>query len=139
GAGSAATVIPIQQTIARAGYEAAFLWFELGQALIVLLCGLVVRFPSVDELRPGDGPKLLASGRDYTPREVIRSPAFWLLYAMMSVGAIPGLFMTEQMAPMAKDFGVSDVPVTLFGITLRALSFAVMLDRITGGLTRPIF
>src|SRR5439155_3328457 len=50
GAGSAATVIPIQRTIHHYGYEAAFLWFGLGQALVVFLCGLVIRFPTLDEL-----------------------------------------------------------------------------------------
>lgn len=139
GAGSVATVLPIQRTIQQAGYEAAFLWFGLAQAFVVFLCGLVIRFPKLDQLPAGEVTKPSSAGRDYTPAEVLRSPAFWLLYAMMSVGAIPGLFMTEHMAPMAKDFGVKETPVTLFGVTLAALPFAVMLDRVTGGLTRPLF
>src|SRR5437764_6168690 len=44
GAGSALTIIPIQQVIANAGYEAAFLWFGLGQGTgvaggLLLCCG----------------------------------------------------------------------------------------------------
>jgi OFA family oxalate/formate antiporter-like MFS transporter len=139
GAGSAATVVPIQATIERDGYEAAFLWFGLGQALLVLLCGLLVRFPGPDELRLTWAPKVLQSSSDHTPREVIRSPVFWLLYAMMTVGAIPGLLMGGQMAPMAADFRVSKVEFVLMGQTITALSLALMLDRITGGLTRPVF
>ena len=36
GAGSALTIIPIQQMIASSGYEAAFLWFGLGQGIVVV-------------------------------------------------------------------------------------------------------
>src|SRR5262249_58615304 len=41
GAGSAATVLPVQWTIETHGYESAFLWFGLGQGLVVVLAGLV--------------------------------------------------------------------------------------------------
>jgi OFA family oxalate/formate antiporter-like MFS transporter len=57
----------------------------------------------------------------------------------MTLGALPGLLMLGQMAPIADDFGVADVPVSLLGITLAALPFALMIDRIMGGLTRPVF
>jgi MFS transporter, OFA family, oxalate/formate antiporter len=151
GAGSAATVLPIRWTIAHAGYEAAFLWFGLGQGLLVVLAGLVTRFP-----RPGEAPvpvlpHVLQSRRDYSPSETLRSPAFWLLYLMMTMGAIPGLLMLGQIAPMAADFGfvqkifdgdiekTVEVEVTILGVTLGVLSFALMLDRIMGGLTRPVF
>ncbi len=139
GAGSALTVIPIERMIKRSGYEAAFQWFGLGQGMVILLCALVVRFPRSDELPLPASSKVLQTGRDYTPGEVLRSPAFWLLYVMMTVGAVPGLFMIEQMKPMAVDFEVADVKVTLVGITLPAFTFAYILDRITGGLTRPAF
>jgi MFS transporter, OFA family, oxalate/formate antiporter len=139
GAGSAATVLPISLTIENHGYQAAFLWFGLGQGLVVILTGLLMRFP-----RPGEAPlplrsKVEQSTRDYTPREVLQAPVFWLLYAMMTMGAIPGLLMAGQLKPMARDFGLAEVPVTLLGMTLAALTFALMIDRILGGLTRPVF
>src|SRR5581483_2614269 len=139
GAGSAATVLPISLTIEQHGYETAFLWFGLGQGLVIVLAGLVLRFPRPGEILAPVRPKVLQSGRDYTPRDMLRSPAFWLLYAMMTVGAVPGLLMTGQMAPMANDFGVAKVPVTILGVTLAALPFALMVDRVSGGLTRPVF
>ncbi len=150
GTGSAATVIPIQRTIAHAGYEAAFLWFGLGQGLVMLLCGLIVRFPE-PRAAPKSSPLVFHTGRDYTPGEVVRSPVFWLLYAMMTVGAVPGLLITAQLAPMAKDFNITTIDLTFIGFdfsqfefglitqTVSALSLALMLDRITGGLTRPVF
>ena len=46
---------------------------------------------------------------------------------------------TAQLAPIAKDFKVADIPVSLIGITLPALTFALSLDRILNGLCRPFF
>src|SRR5207237_5325972 len=37
GAGSALTVIPIASMIAASGYQSAFLWFGLGQGIIVVI------------------------------------------------------------------------------------------------------
>lgn len=139
GAGSAATVVPIRHTIEHAGYEAAFFWFGIGQGLIVILAGLVMRFPQPGEVPTAPQSRLLQSVRDYSPAEMLRSPGFWLLYVMMTAGAIPGLLMLGQLAPMAEDFHVADLSVTLLGITYVALPFALMIDRVMGGLTRPVF
>jgi OFA family oxalate/formate antiporter-like MFS transporter len=40
---------------------------------------------------------------------------------------------------MAVGFGIADVPVTLLWVTLAAAPFAMMVDRVMGGLTRPVF
>lgn len=140
GAGSAATVLPISMTIEKFGYQSAFLWFGLGQGLVVMLAGSVMRFPHSSEVPAVTQPKIMQSSRDFTPREMLRNPAFWLLYIMMTMGAIPGLLMLGQLAPMARDFGIAETNVSLLGFSLgAALPLALMLDRITGGLTRPVF
>jgi OFA family oxalate/formate antiporter-like MFS transporter len=139
GAGSAATILPIDLTIEEAGYQAAFLWFGLAQGGVVALAGLVMRFPHSYEGIVRGRPTVVQTCRDYTPGQMLRTPGFWLLYAMMTVGAVPGLLMMAQMKPMARDFGVAKVPVTLISITLTAVQFALVLDRLTGGLTRPVF
>jgi MFS transporter, OFA family, oxalate/formate antiporter len=46
---------------------------------------------------------------------------------------------TAQLALIAKDFRIADVPVSLIGITLPALTFALAIDRILNGITRPFF
>jgi OFA family oxalate/formate antiporter-like MFS transporter len=139
GAGSAATVLPIGATIREFGYETAFLWFGIGQGLVIILAGLVMRFPRVDEIPDVTQSKILQAGRDYAPLEMLRSPAFWLLYAMMTMGAVPGLLMIGQLKPMARDFGVANVEISLLGGTLLAVELALIIDRIMGGLTRPVF
>jgi len=40
---------------------------------------------------------------------------------------------------IAKDFGVAESPVSVLGLTLPALTFALSMDRILNGLTRPFF
>jgi OFA family oxalate/formate antiporter-like MFS transporter len=139
GAGSAATVLPIDLTIEYAGYQAAFLWFGLGQGAVVVLAGLVMRFPRSSEVVVPGRSAVHQAGRDYTAGEMLRTPGFWLLYGMMTLGAIPGLLMMGQIKPMAGDFRVAEVPVSLMGVTLAAVHFAIMLDRVMGGLTRPVF
>jgi OFA family oxalate/formate antiporter-like MFS transporter len=53
--------------------------------------------------------------------------------------AAGGLMATAQLAPIAKDFKIADVPVNLMGIALPALTFALTIDRVLNGLTRPFF
>ena len=138
GAGSALTVIPISNMIAGQGYEAAFLYFGLGQGIIVILAAMLMRVPRPDEL-PAMPSHLEQSRRDYHPLEMLRTPVFWLMYVMMTMVATGGLMATAQLAPIAKDFGVDTVPVTIGWITLAALPFALSIDRIVNGVTRPFW
>src|SRR5947208_5510745 len=138
GAGSTRTIIPIQQVIANAGYEAAFLWFGLGQGIVVVVVSLLLRAPVPGET-PAPQAKLQQTLRDYTPLEMVRSPIFWVMYGMFVLVGAGGLMATAQLAPIAKDFQIDAVPVSLIGLTLPALTFALSIDRILNGLTRPFF
>ena len=44
-----------------------------------------------------------------------------------------------QLGPIAKHYEIADVPVSLFGITAAALPFALSLDRVLNGVSRPFF
>jgi OFA family oxalate/formate antiporter-like MFS transporter len=137
GAGSALTIIPIQGMIQTSGYEATFLWFGLGQGLVVVALSFLLRAP-----RPGQAPpstRLRQSPRDYAPLEVLSSPIFWVMYVMFVLVGAGGLMATAQLAPIAADFQIAKVPVTLLGLTLPALTFALSIDRVLNGLTRPFF
>jgi OFA family oxalate/formate antiporter-like MFS transporter len=76
GAGSALTVVPIAKMIASHGYPAAFLYFGVAQGLVVMLCALWMRAPETREMTGISGPKVQQSGRDFTPTEMLRTPAF---------------------------------------------------------------
>ena len=136
GAGSALTVVPIQAMIKGSGYQDAFFWFGIGQGGIVVLLALLLAAP-----RAGQVPVVARrqSLRDYRPAEVVRTPVFWLMYVMFVMMAAGGLMATAQLGPIAKDFHIADVPVSLLGLTLPALTFAATMDRVLNGLTRPFF
>jgi OFA family oxalate/formate antiporter-like MFS transporter len=46
---------------------------------------------------------------------------------------------TAQLAPIAKDFKIDTIPVSILGLTLPALQFALSIDRVLNGVTRPFF
>src|SRR5256714_8405321 len=90
-------------------------------------------FGATRKMAPG------ATRYDAPPSEVLRSPVFWVMYIMFVLMAAGGLMATAQLAPIAKDFKIMDVPVSLIGLTLPALTFALTIDRVLNGLTRPFF
>ena len=137
GAGSALTVVPIQALIKSNGYEAAFFWFGIGQGLIVMLLALALRAPRTAEVPTV--AKVSQSRREYAPTEMVRTPVFWVMYAMFVMMAAGGLMATAQLGPIAKDFNIAGVPVSILGLTLPALTFAATIDRVLNGLTRPFF
>ena len=141
GAGSAITVLPITMMIKSQGYETAFLYFGIGQGLIVMLLALALDNPNKYAKRaPAPGAThLQQTRRDYSPGEVVRKPVFWVMYLMFVLVAAGGLMATAQLAPIAKDFKIADVPVNLMGLVLPALTFALTIDRVLNGLTRPFF
>ena len=96
GAGSALTIVPIANIINTRGYEVAFLYFGLGQGLVVILCALLLRAPRKDEVPVVTTSKVQQSVRDFTPVEMMKTPVFWLLYVMMTMLAMGGLMATAQ-------------------------------------------
>src|SRR5262245_38774585 len=139
GAGSALTIVPIAGVISQRGYEAAFTSFGLGQGIVVVLCALLMRAPQAGKLTEVVKTSLQQSPRELTPLETLKTPLFWLLYVMMAMLAMGGLMATAQLGPIAIDYKVANTSVSLFGLTMAALPFALSLDRILNGITRPLF
>jgi OFA family oxalate/formate antiporter-like MFS transporter len=140
GAGSALTIIPIANQIRTSGFQSAFLTWGIIQGAVVLVCAFLMRAPRKEDLAGVGVPEALSqTTEDFTPMQMLKTPAFYLLYAMMTMVAMGGLMATAQLGPIAKDFKVADIPVSLFGLTMAALPFALSLDRILNGVTRPFF
>ena len=139
GAGSALTIIPIANQIKTSGYESAFLTWGILQGVVVVICALLMHVPRKEDLAGVTVPTETQTTRDFTPAEMLKTPAFYLLYIMMTMLAMGGLMATAQLGPIAKDFKVADSPVSLLGLTMAALPFALSLDRILNGITRPFF
>jgi OFA family oxalate/formate antiporter-like MFS transporter len=139
GAGSALTVIPIANMIQSSGYQSAFLWFGLGQGLVVLIVALMLRAPEPGEVPAPAASAVQQSRRDYTPAQVLKTPVFWIMYAMFVMVGAGGLMAVAQLGPIAADFNVAKIPVSLLGLTLPALTFALTIDRVLNGICRPFF
>ncbi|MEN3210022.1 oxalate/formate MFS antiporter [Methylorubrum populi] len=139
GAGAAITVIPIANMIAASGYQKAFLVFGLGQGAVVLLLSFLLRKPSVAVPIRRKNLRLPQTKIDRSPKEAVRTPVFWTMYAMFVMVASGGLMAAAQIAPIAHDFKVADVPMSLFGLQMAALTLAISLDRIFDGFGRPFF
>jgi MFS transporter, OFA family, oxalate/formate antiporter len=137
GAGSALTVVPLAAMIEGRGYEAAYQWFGIGQGLVIVIVALLLRVPLPGEVAAV--PLVQQGSRDYTPREVLASPPFWLMYALFVMVGTGGLMVTAQLAPVARDYAIANAPVSLLGLTMPALEFALSIGLVLNGLSRPFF
>jgi len=137
GAGSALTIIPIANMIAHGGFQAAFFWYGLIQGIIIMLASLMMRAPRAGETRPS--AIVAQSRRDYTLIEAAKTPVFYLLFVMFTLTVTGGLMAVAQLGPMSQDLGVKDLKVDLYVFALAALPFALLLDRIMNGISRPLF
>src|ERR1700676_1340407 len=137
GAGAALTIGPIGTMINSSGYEQAFLVFGLIQGGIVFVMAWLLLVPPAQLANAVVKKSQTAHG--YTPAEVLKSPVFYVMYAMFVLIASGGLTMAASMAPIAKDLKIDKIPVELFSMAMPALGFALFLNRIFDGVGRPFF
>ncbi len=142
GAGSALTVFPIANMIKAQGYEATFFNFGIAQGAVVFLVSWFLRAPgtnfSAPRTTPGAGTTRVRT-REFTPLEMLATPAFWVMFTMFVLTAVGGLIATAHLTPIAKDFGIANSSVSMLGITALALPFALSLNRVLNGVSRPFF
>ncbi|RFB73461.1 MULTISPECIES: oxalate/formate MFS antiporter [unclassified Herbaspirillum] len=134
GMGAILTTFPISSALAGQGLESTLWQFGIIFAVIGVIASQALRSP--DPLTALPATRVAQStGNDLTPRQMLRTPLFWLMFCMMTMMSTSGLMVTSQMASFARDFGITSVMV--FG--LAALPLALTIDRLTNGLTRPFF
>ncbi len=139
GAGSALTVVPIANMIKSSGYESTFMTFGIGQGLVVFLLAWFLAEPKAGQVPAANKAMVAQSRESYTPAQMLKTPVFWVMYLMFVMVAAGGLMATAQLGPIAKDFQLDGVPISIMGLTLPALTFALSIDRVLNGVTRPFF
>ena len=141
GAGSAFTVKPIIEMIKSSGYESTLINYGIGQGVVVFALAWFLRAPAASFMQSykSAAGATSTSRREYAPGEMLKTPVFWVMYLMFTLMATGGLLATAQLAPIAKDFGITDIPTSILGLTLPALTFALSLDRMLNGIARPFF
>jgi OFA family oxalate/formate antiporter-like MFS transporter len=137
GAGAAVTVIPIGNMIASSGYEHTFFFFGLLQGAAIFVLAMLMPKPT-----PPKGlviaPRLVTTKVDYSTAGMVRTPVFWLTYGLFVAVAAGGLMATAQIGPIAKDYGLAKMPITLLGTTLPLLTMTLAIDNLANGFTRPL-
>jgi OFA family oxalate/formate antiporter-like MFS transporter len=136
GAGAAVTVIPIADMISRAGYEKTFLTFGIIQGVAIFILAMLLVRPLAP--KSAMAKSATVTRVDYNPKQMLKSPVFWVIYVIYVLVAAGGVMATAQLGPIAHDFGIAGTPVTLFGATLPLLTMALSIDNVANGLTRPL-
>jgi OFA family oxalate/formate antiporter-like MFS transporter len=131
GFGAILTTFPIDTMMKASGYHATLVTFGVALGGIGALAGLFMRQPPA----PIAVGEVVSRAIDVGSWEMLGTPVFWLLFLMMTMMSTGGLMVISQFAPFMRSFGIAEV--TIFGMA--ALPFALTLDRITNGLTRPFF
>lgn len=143
GFGTALTALPIDHMIKTSGYRSAFITWGIIQGIIVLAAAQFLRMPPTGWLPAGWAAikakvqrKVQQSSRDCTPREMLGSGAFYLLYLMMTLVTASGLMMTAQLKPIAVTYGFDKYVV--FG-SFTILTLTLLLNQVLNGSARPFF
>jgi MFS transporter, OFA family, oxalate/formate antiporter len=139
GFGAVFTSFPIDNMIKSSGYAHTLVVWGIIQGVIGIVAAQWLRTPP--ENSPASGPPRISTTaaqqtrRSYSPRQMLQSPVFYLLFAMMSMMSTSGLMVVSNVGPFAKEFGVADMLVAGMAV----LPLSLTLSRVTNGLTRPFF
>jgi MFS transporter, OFA family, oxalate/formate antiporter len=133
GMGAMLTTFPISSMLTTSGAPMTLVVFGVILGGVGVLAALGLREPRVGETPAPAGSR--AHGRDVTPANMLKTPIFWLMFVMMTMMSTGGLMVTSNFANFARDFGVADILV----LGLAALPFALTVDRLLNGFTRPFF
>lgn len=138
GAGAAITVIPISNMVKTGGYQQAFFTFGLLQGAVILVLALfLVRAPLKTLVGAASKANPLTR-HNYTSKEMLKTPVFWLLYVCFVLVAAGGIIAAAQIAPIAKDYGVAGLPINVFGGVMPLLTLVLVMDNLCNGFTRPL-
>ncbi len=132
GMGALATTFPISASITANGVAATLVSYGIGFGLVGLIAAQFLRTPPANYVPTGMAP---VEEKGVGPGAMVKNPIFWLMFFMMTMMSTSGLMVTSQLAPFAKDAGVSSLMV--WGMA--AIPLALTIDRVCNGLTRPFF
>ncbi|MBN9598972.1 MAG: oxalate/formate MFS antiporter [Afipia sp.] len=138
GAGAAITIAPIRAMIESSGYQHTFLVFAIIYGVIIVVISNFIKAPLASDTVPMTNIKVAQGAEDVPPSQALRSPIFWVMYLMFFLVAAGGLMSTAQLAPIAKERGIADAMVVIFGMSTPAIVAALTAHNITNGVGRPL-
>jgi MFS transporter, OFA family, oxalate/formate antiporter len=138
GFGAFFTSFPIDSMIKSSGYAHTLLVWGVVQGIIGIVAAQWLRIPPEGWVPEGYTPATATTTqttRSYTPREMLKTPVFYLLFFMMALMSTSGLMVTSNVGPFANEYHVAQAMV----LGMAALPLSLTLSRVTNGLTRPFF
>ena len=89
----------------------------------------LLKNPPVGYRPPGWTPapataKAAATTHDFSPGEVLRTPAFYFMWVSYALGTAAGLMVISQLVPFAKSVGVSSAALATMGLVVGAIGNA---------------
>ena len=135
GGGTALFIPLITSIIASSGYQQAFLTTGILQGAVILIVAQFLRHPPHEEAAKG-AAAAQTGVRHYTTLEVLKTPRFYLLYAMFVLMATGGLLVTANAGPIVKAWGLSTTNVSFLWMSMAALTLATTLSPIANGAAR---
>jgi OFA family oxalate/formate antiporter-like MFS transporter len=120
GAGSA-IFGPLSQSVLIPAYGLATTFQILGGIFLVMtmIGAFLLKNPPAGYRPAGWSPatsKSAATTYEYSPSEVLRTPAFYLMWVAYALGCSAGLMVISQLVPFAKSAGIAAAALT--GMTL---------------------
>lgn len=115
----AAFFIPIMAYVIRVeNYRAAFLYTGIAQGLIIFCAAQFMKNPDPNDpeiagKKAASRFKLRSQAEQFSSLEMLRTPQFYVLYAMMLMMGIGGLMVTAQVGAVADTLHISKVVFTL--------------------------
>ena len=119
GGGTALFIPFISSMIGSSGYRTAFLTTGIFQGLVILVIAQFLRHPreaqTAGPREPATGSRAPTgrAGSQLTTPEMLRTPRFYLMYAMFVLMATGGLLVTAGAGPIARTWGFSAATLTL--------------------------
>jgi MFS transporter, OFA family, oxalate/formate antiporter len=129
GGGTALFIPFISSMIQSRGYQDAFIATGLFQGLVIVTVAQFLRHPPPEpasHAKPVAGVGSQVGRRHFTTLEMLRTPQFYVMYAMFVMMATGGLLVTANAGFMARSWG----------LTASALALAATLSPLANGASR---
>ena len=126
GGGTALFIPMIASIIRTSGYQTAFIYTGIFQAVVLLIVAQFLRHPVVPPAPAKPSAGSVLGQHQFTTGEMLRTPQFFVLYASFVMMATGGLLVTANAGSMARAWGI---PAT-------ALAAATSLNALANGGSR---
>jgi MFS transporter, OFA family, oxalate/formate antiporter len=122
GGGTALFIPFISSMIESDGYSRTFLTTGILQGLVIAIVAQFLRHPPAEPAtaKAPAGASAIGAGagtqigkRHFSTGEMLRTPQFYVMYAMFVLMATGGLLVTANAGPMARSWGLSAAALTL--------------------------